>query len=121
MPTVAVNRNGVVGATWRRRARNDQDADVHFSASLDGGTTWLPPVLVSAANGEVAGGIAQAKLRPEDDGHSRTSRRQTYFKGGDTSGLAADANGVFHALWADQRSGIGQVYTSTITIGGASR
>jgi hypothetical protein len=121
MPTVAVNGNGVVGVTWRRRARNDQDADVLFSASLDGGTTWLQPVLVSGVSGEVAGGIARPKLRAEDDGHGRTSRRQTYFKGGDTSGLAADVNGVFHALWTDQRSGIGQVYTGTITVGGTPR
>jgi hypothetical protein len=35
---------------------------------------------------------------------------------GDTSGLASDADGVFHALWADQRSGIGQVYTATIAV-----
>jgi hypothetical protein len=71
---------------------------------------------VSAARGPVAGGLARATLGPRDDGSSPASRSEKYFKGGDTSGLAADANGVFHALWADQRSGIGQVYSATIAV-----
>lgn len=121
MPTVAVNRDGVVGVTWMRRTRKEDEGDVHFTASTDGGANWLPSVLVSASRGRVKGGVARARLRPEDDGERPTSRPKKYFKGGDTSGLAADANGVFHALWADQRSGIGQVYTATITVGGAPR
>ncbi|HEY7114350.1 MAG TPA: sialidase family protein [Thermoanaerobaculia bacterium] len=117
MPTVAVNRDGVVGATFRRRTRPDEDADVWFAFSSDGGRTWSDPVLAAAARGPVAGGLARATLRPGDDGKSPGSRSAQYFKGGDTSGLAADADGVFHALWADQRSGIGQVYSATIRVG----
>ena len=125
-PTVAVNRDGVVGATWRRRTRNDEDADVWFAFSSDGGASWSEPRLVSSPRGPVAGGLARATLGPRDDGTSPASRSEKYFKGGDTFGLAADANGVFHALWADQRSGIGQVYSAAITVdpgakGGASK
>ena len=65
--------------------------------------------------------VAEAHLRPEDDGKNPTSRRQEFHKGGDTSGLAADADGAFHALWTDQRSGIGQVYTAAVTVGEAAR
>ena len=118
-PTVAVNRDGVVGLTWRRRTRNDEDAEVRFAVSRDGGSTWSPSVLVSRPGGAVAGGLAKARLGPTDDGQSPASRSEKFYKGGDTSGLAADANGVFHALWADQRSGIGQVYTAAIEVGSA--
>jgi hypothetical protein len=38
---------------------------------------------------------------------------------GDTAGLRADANGVFHALWIDNRTGTGQVYTAPIRVSGA--
>ena len=125
-PTVAVNRDGIVGATWRRRMRNDEDADVWFAFSSDGGASWSEPGLVSSPQGPVSGGLARATLEPQDDGTSPSSRSEKYYKGGDTSGLAADANGVFHALWADQRSGIGQVYSAAIAVeppatGGASK
>lgn len=118
-PTIAVNRDGFVGITWRRRTRNDEDAEVRFALSRDGGRTWLPSVLVASPSGAVAGSLAKARLRPSDDGESPTSRSVRSYKGGDTSGLAADANGVFHALWADQRSGIGQVYSASIDAGSA--
>ena len=121
MPTVAVNRDGVVGVTWKRRTKGDEDADVRFTASLDGGKSWLPSALVASAAGEVAEGVLRAHLRPEDDAKSAASRRAQYFKGGDTSGLAGDAAGVFHALWADQRSGIGQIFTAAIEVGRAER
>jgi hypothetical protein len=118
-PTVAVNRDGVVGVTWRRRTRNEDDAEVRFASSRDGGSGWSPSILVSRPSGPVAGGLAKARLGPADDGETPASRREESYKGGDTAGLAADANGVFHAVWADQRSGIGQVYTAAIDLGGA--
>ena len=117
MPTVAVNRDGVVGVTFDRRTRDDEGSAIRFAASRDGGATWGPSVLVAAAGGDVAGGLRRAVLRPTDDGVGPKSRALKHYKGGDTSGLAADANGVFHALWADQRSGIGQVYTAAIAVG----
>jgi hypothetical protein len=40
------------------------------------------------------------------------------FHGGDTAGLRADAKGVFHALWIDNRSGIDEVYTAPVTVTG---
>ena len=115
-PTLAVNRDGIVGIIWRRRSRVEEDAEVWFAASRDGGASWLPAARVSAPGAEVDGGVVMAKLRPSDDGVSPGSRPRKFFKGGDTAGLAADANGAFHALWSDQRSGIGQTYTATVRV-----
>lgn len=101
MPTVAVNRDGVVGVLWydRRENPNDRDYYARFSASLDGGNTWLPSVRVSTAPNVAGVG-----------GSSVT--------GGDTSGLAASADGVFHALWVDDRTGTSQAWTAPITVTG---
>jgi hypothetical protein len=40
---------------------------------------------------------------------------------GDTAGLVADADGVFHALWIDNRTGVHQVWTATIAVRGVVR
>ena len=117
-PTVAVNRDGVVGVSFRRRLDEKEDGEVWFAASADGGATWAAPLLASAPRGPVEGGIARPTLGPADAKPDVLgSRRRSFFKGGDTAGLAADANGVFHALWADRRSGIGQVYSAAIEVG----
>ena len=44
-PTIAVNNRGVVGVVWNdRRAHKNECYDLYFSASLDGGETFLPNV-----------------------------------------------------------------------------
>src|SRR5439155_6910656 len=50
-PWLAVNRNGVVGAVWldRRDIASNAGYVLRFSASLDGGESWLPSVKVSEA------------------------------------------------------------------------
>ena len=35
---------------------------------------------------------------------------------GDTAGLAAAADGTFHPLWVDHRTGTPQVWTATVTV-----
>jgi hypothetical protein len=101
MPTVAVNKEGIVGVLWydRRDNPNNRDYYARFSASLDGGATWLKSVRVSSAANE-----------PGKKGGSVTN--------GDTSGLAASADGRFHALWIDNRSGTPQAWTAPITVAG---
>src|SRR5438309_652707 len=49
MATPAVNRDGVVGMLWYDRRDNPDNVGYYarFSASLDGGETWLPSVRVS--------------------------------------------------------------------------
>lgn len=100
MPTVAVNKNGIVGVLWYDRRDSDDNLSYYarFSASTDGGATWLPSVLVSEAPNKAEG------------------KSGTGVTSGDTAGLAASADGIFHALWVDNRTGVQQVWTSAITV-----
>jgi hypothetical protein len=103
MATVAVNRDGVVGVLWydRRDHRDNVGYYARFSASLDGGSAWLPSVRVSAA--------------PNDRAAQRDAA-SFLITGGDTAGLTAASDGRFHALWIDNRTGVQQVWTAPITV-----
>jgi hypothetical protein len=100
LPAVAVNKTGVVGVMWydsrdlpaKRRAWN-----IRFRASLDGGETWLPSVRVTDRESLFKEGV-----------------KSTWA--GDTAGLVADADGVFHAAWIDNRTGVRQIWTAAIRV-----
>jgi hypothetical protein len=47
--------------------------------------------------------------------------KETSLNGGDTVGLAADAKGVSHPMWIDNRTGTHQVWTASVTVRGAVR
>jgi hypothetical protein len=124
LPVVAVNKEGIVGVLWldRRESPNDVDYHVRFAASLDGGETFLHSVRVSEQS-EVSDQREQWLVKAV----TQTSKgnparlilvREAALRPGDTAGLAADANGVFHALWIDNRTGIRQVWTASITVKG---
>jgi len=135
MPVVAVNREGVIGVMWydRRDSPNNLDWAVRFTASLDGGETFMPSVKVSAApftHGR-DGNKWVTMANGAGGGHNYQSRSFNagplslelgvsvwYFKGGDTAGMAADANGVFHPFWVDNRTGISQVWTAPVIVKG---
>ena len=105
LPSVAVNKNGVVGAWWYdTRALPDGRTgwDARFRASLDGGRTWTPSVKVTSKI---------SILGPQSD--PRTSDI-TWV--GDTAGMAADAEGAFHLLWIDSRAGLRQVFTASVKV-----
>ncbi len=101
MPMVAVNKNGVVGICWYDRRENPDNLGycVRFSASLDGGNTWLPSTRVSTH----ANVVYEAE-------------HYLHLNGGDTAGLTADSEGMFHLLWIDNRTGIHQMWTATVRI-----
>lgn len=103
MPTIAVNSDGVVGLLWYDRRDNPDNRGYYarFSASLDGGATWLPSVRVSAQP-YAAGAV------------SRTSAFAN--NGGDTAGLAVTSDGAFHPVWIDDRTGVPQVWTARVTV-----
>jgi hypothetical protein len=138
MPTVAVNRSGVVGVTWydRRDHFDNMGWHVRFRASLDGGATWLPSVRVSTASHDITdsavlytqsyatgggtGGFGRREP-PREGPISVVVGLQGYnFNAGDYAGVAADAAGVFHALWIDNRTGLPQVWTAAITVRGVA-
>ena len=132
MPEIAVNKNGVIGVSWydRRDSTNDYDWTVRFTASLDGGKTFRPSVKVSEAqfthnwakslpvslisfgggnfHEELRNGTLQLAVLPD----------RAFLSGGDTAGLVADADGAFHALWIDNRTGTAQVWTAPIQVDG---
>jgi hypothetical protein len=129
MPVVAVNRDGVVGVMWydRRESKDNLGWNIRFRASLDGGETFLPSVRVSEAptifnqntkwpifywSAITGGGSAQP-------GGPLTLDLQItgqLLNGGDYAGMAADINGVFHPIWADNRTGVHQLWTTAVTV-----
>ncbi len=131
-PTIAVNDKGVVGVTWNDR-RNHKDAcyDLDFSASLDGGETFLPNVTTgqmptcALAPGNWKPSVMVAAYPKTEKGASVVGQGlnvlmiSTRFPGGgDTQGLGADSNGVFHAAWIDGASGVMQLATTSFSVPG---
>ncbi len=132
-PTIAVNRNGVVGVAWydRRAFSNNDGWQERFAASLDGGDTWTPSVPVASAPNtynhleHLFTSFAFGSRDPEYGGLAASSGGRVsmnigvqgrQFFAGDYAGLAADAGGVFHALWIDNRTGSAQVWTAPMTV-----
>ncbi len=111
IPAIAVNNKGVVGVAWydTRRGTSNTCFDIFFAASLDGGERFLPNVQVSdtpsCLDSDVPGNTV-----------SGFNAAQTWPAGGHYFGLTADADGVFHALWADSRTGVYQLWTATIKV-----
>jgi hypothetical protein len=126
MSELVVNRDGVVGMTWydRRSSGDDVAYTTRFTASLDGGDTWLPSVPIASAP-NVFGGIEHWQLVPRGapakpgDTQNFSVVRWEWVPSGNTAGLDADAGGVFHGLWVDDRTGVKQLYTATATVSGA--
>jgi hypothetical protein len=125
MPVVAVNADGVVGVMWydRRDTAGTLGFYTRFTASLDGGDTWLPSVRVSEAprtideHGSV---VVRGYVLGADGPPLVVLRRYEWIAGGHTAGLAADSNGVFHPFWVDNRTGISQIWTSSVTVRGTA-
>lgn len=105
-PAIAINREGTVGVAWYDTRRNPTEScyDLYFSASLDGGVTFLPNVRVTPAS-------SCPQASPQQ--HGVASR---WSFGGDYSGLAAGADGKFHILWADSRSGIYRLWAADVRV-----
>ncbi len=130
-PTVAVNRDGVVAVSWydRRDFTNDMGWNIRFRASLDGGETWQPSVKVTdkatafggnevwvaAGNSRTAGNAARSGGRYVGLS-ARLSNAGFTFAPGHNGAFVADANGVFHPMWIDYRTGVAQVFTAPVTV-----
>lgn len=125
VPMLAVNREGVIGVAWfdGRMDREGKSYDVYFTASVDGGRTFLPSARVSTATSRPTTGLnvlATARVGDSTPNGERVIAMGSPFNrraaGGDYSTMAVDAAGRFHPLWTDARSGTWQLYTSTIRI-----
>jgi BNR/Asp-box repeat len=103
--TLAVSQQGVLGVLWIQDERYESDARcyrVWFAASVDGGENFSLPTTVSD---KVS--CSDPKLNPEP-------YFKTRLKGGDYIGLAAAADGSFHAVWIDARDGAFRLYTARL-------
>jgi len=129
-PAIAVNKDGVVGVIWfDTRDLPEDDYNVYFAASEDGGKSFLPSVKLSSevSHRKGAGNMRLAPtawkppavLRTGKDTSARLtllSPMSRYAAGGDYIGLAAGIDGTFHPLWPDSRSGTFQVYTTQVRL-----
>jgi hypothetical protein len=136
-PAIAVNPAGVVGVVWydHREDPNNQAKRLRFTASLDGGNSWLPSVPVSThafltdergpgtlVRGQQLGVIG---YRTDHERHktswsiavkpmTRTDKGIHYL-----NGLTTGPDGVFHAFWLDSRTGTAQIFTAPVTVSGS--
>jgi hypothetical protein len=141
MPTLAVNRDGVVGLTWYDRRDNSDNLGwtVRFAASLDGGDTWIPSVKVSevpydpmrssivelwaltgggGVKGMAGGGLGNREVGRNATLNSSIFLDRSPFLGGDYAGLAPSADGAFHPVWIDNRDGVSQMWTTRVRVDG---
>lgn len=93
---LAVNEEGTIGVMWlSRTGEPDPCGRLFFSASVDGASSFLPPVRVSTE-----------PSCPARDPRNAAAHEHRPRAGGDYNGLAAAANGTFHLVWADARDGM---------------
>jgi hypothetical protein len=107
MATVAVSSTGIVGILWVQHERYEQNPRcyrTYFAASIDGGRSFTKPVQVSESVSCPAPSVTE------------TGFFQYRHRGGDYIGLAAAADGSFHAVWSDARDGIFRTFTARIDV-----
>ena len=133
LPVVAVNRSGVVAVAWADRRDHPDGLGWYYRmrVSLDGGDSFTPSLRLSEAAASFGGGeewpldswSAAAPRAGQDSGFtiSTTIAFGRFFAGlGDTGGITADANGTFHPVWIDNRTGVPQIWTAPVTVPGAA-
>jgi hypothetical protein len=95
---IAVSWDGIVGVSWLSHQANGT-YDAWFSASLDGGESFLAPVKLSTESSRVLSG--QERPYPGDD----------YLL------MDAGPKGGFHVIWPDARTGSAyQIYTRKVQV-----
>jgi hypothetical protein len=110
---VSVNGSGVVGISWLQRSIGptppqkqgdhvvvnfNETYDVFFSASLDGGETFLAPVRITSRSSKPQGRVLR------------------FWPGHDYILTAAASDGTFHLLWPDARTGLFQLYARAVRV-----
>lgn len=134
LPAVAVNKDGVVGVSWSDRrdaAEPGRQWTARFAASLDGGETFTPSVPLSPPEtATVKSDYMPIMAYSMGGGHHRPKARGgnlhleigpqwiDYLSAADTAGMAAGADGAFHPLWVDSRTGVPQLFTSAVRVEG---
>lgn len=107
LPSIAVNDHGIVAVSWmdwRDSADRSDCPELYWAASADGGASFGPEVRVSTER-------ACFGTRANGGG-----ARRWPLGGGDYMGMAAAADGSFHPIWSDSRTGIFQIWTATVRV-----
>ena len=126
---IAVNRDGVVGVMFydRQNLPDNLDWQPRFTASLDGGQTFGPSVPLTNAindyNEPSQHFMAETLTQSTKSGRTEFSvalGTTPKAAGGETAGLAAGPDGVFHPVWVDNHTGIDQVWSARVRVSNGS-
>lgn len=138
LPAIAVNGKGVLGVFWFETTEPNFNtyyfpgttlyfrSNTYFTASLDGGLSFLQPRRVSTKSSSPANpeNLAITQIKATDPGKHTPSFFTAYSRwrdAGDYTGLTATVDGAFHPFWPDARRGAFQLYTSRIEIDSTAR
>src|SRR5262249_46495411 len=137
LPAVAVNASGVVGVSWSDRRDATEEGrrwTARFAASRDGGEPFTPSVALSPPEtSTVSSDYMPIMAYSMGGGHHRPKARGgnlrleigpqwiDYLSAADTAGMAAGADGAFHPLWVDSRTGVPQLFTASVRVDGEAR
>jgi hypothetical protein len=124
-PGLAVSENGIVGVSWydRREDPSDNCFQEYYSASLNGGVTFLPNVAVrQPATCPMSSGNWQPNVTQTEDGSDGkynvtiSSPGPRFANGGETQGIIGMAGGKFHLAWINGESGTMQLASTAIEV-----
>jgi len=119
LPAIAVTSDGIVGITWLESRGGLTHA--YFTASVDGAANFLAARRISSQSWRpLATGNERVEVTSFLDASGAREIQGTsgslQVPQGGRSALAAGADGTFHPVWPDARSGVYQVYTTAITV-----
>ncbi|MFC4218866.1 sialidase family protein [Flagellimonas marina] len=105
VPSVAVNKDGVVGISWVDGQHSDDQKsyDVYFSISKDGGERFQRPVR-----------ITEVSSNPRTEDNADVANK--FIGGGHYLGLTAKPDGSFQLIWSDSRTGMFKLQTCNVKI-----
>jgi len=100
---------------------------MRFRVSQDGGETWLPSVQISQQASRYTQSLRiPMRLHVESSTgamaqpvHASIIADNFIMMGGHTAGLTASTDGIFHALWIGNPTGLAQILTAPVTVRGA--
>lgn len=107
VPSVAINKNGVIGISWidSQQKTDKYKKDLFFSLSTDGGNTFISPVR-----------ITKQSTDPRTSKNGDVANK--FPGGGHYLNIVAKANGAFQLIWSDSRSGVFELQTCEVQING---
>ncbi|MBZ5664182.1 MAG: glycoside hydrolase [Acidobacteriia bacterium] len=114
---IAVNKSGVVALSWYdtrdTTTKEHESVSRYFAASVDGGKSFLPAVAVSSVATDPTQeyrNIAGTEIEGNTVFLLASETHEEY------NGMTADADGLFHVIWKDGRTGSYQLWTASVRV-----